>query len=484
MNIAATIPDGRDRAPAWRAKILELKNVFVGELAQHGAWVVANISTSSHWPIAAQKVRWRGTDLWIIPITKSTYPAVAMRVPSWMGRAACEELVMRFVSMLSWVEERGFMVDGIGGGSLPRPMGRNEEQGFAICEEFDLSYFPEVTDDRASLALALMREGCSINHPGYAFLSFYRVLEVAFPAGKQGIIDWISGAIGRLTGFGIKEALDGIRSQGITTAEGTGSHLYQSGRCAIAHANRKPIIDPDKPDDVRRLRSELPIMRSLAVMAIEEELGVETRGTNFHKHLYELDGFKKIIGSDIVDRLLKGVAVAELPTVQLPNVSVRVRRKAHYAPLEGLRCTRMGQHDKLLELHFESPQGDIKFRFALDFGAERIQFDLFRDIEVRDSLSVRSAERIYDATRFWQDLFGNGQLHIVNSHTGELIGRKDAYIPLNMFFDDEGAAAELAYWKTLAEQRRERDRKYGQEMERNAHGYDVTVRQPKSMGKG
>jgi hypothetical protein len=204
MNIAATIPDGRDRAPARRAKILELKNVFVGELAQHGAWVVANISTSSHWPIAAQKVRWRGTDLWIIPITKSTYPAVAMRVPSWMGRAACEELVMRFVSMLSWVEERGFMVDGIGGGSLPRPMGRNEEQGFAICEEFDLSYFPEVTDDRASLALALMREGRSINHPGYAFLSFYRVLEVAFPAGKQGIIDDLGG----------DRPPDGLRHQG------------------------------------------------------------------------------------------------------------------------------------------------------------------------------------------------------------------------------------------------------------------------------
>jgi hypothetical protein len=29
-----------------------------------------------------------------------------------------------------------------------------------------------------------MREGRGLNHPGYAFLSFYRVLEVALPNGQ------------------------------------------------------------------------------------------------------------------------------------------------------------------------------------------------------------------------------------------------------------------------------------------------------------
>jgi hypothetical protein len=41
-------------------------------------------------------------------------------------------------------------------------------------------------------------------------------------------------------------------------------------------------------------------------------------------------------------------------------------------------------------------------------------------------------------------------------------------------FDDKGAASELAYWKALAEQRRERG-KFAEEMERNARGYDVKV---------
>ena len=56
--------------------------------------------------------------------------------------------------------------------------------------------------------------------------------------------------------------------------------------------------------------------------------------------------------------------------------------------------------------------------------------------------------------------------------TDELIGRKDAYIPVNMFHDPKGAAATLAHWKALAEGRRERHRKFAEKMERNARGYD------------
>jgi hypothetical protein len=126
-------------------------------------------------------------------------------------------------------------------------------------------------------------------------------------------------------------------------------------------------------------------------------------------------------------------------------------------------------------MNFESLQGDVEFQFVLDFGAERIVFDLFADIGVRDTGTAESAERVHEVKRFAQDYFGNGQLHIVNADTGELIGRKDAYLPLNMYLDGKGAASELAHWKALAEQRRERDRKFAEELERNARRYDVKV---------
>jgi hypothetical protein len=106
-------------------------------------------------------------------------------------------------------------------------------------------------------------------------------------------------------------------------------------------------------------------------------------------------------------------------------------------------------------MQFESLQGDVKFRFSLDFAAERIQFDIFNDVGFSDTGTAESAERVHELKRFGQDYLGNGQLHIVNADTGEMIGRKDAYIPMNMIFNTEGAAAELAHWKALAEQRRQ-----------------------------
>jgi hypothetical protein len=470
MNIAAKLPEPEDDIAAFRREIPRHKDVIKGELAQSGDWIVANISTNSFWPITSQKVRWHGVDIWIMPIMKGFYPAVAVKVPPGKSRMECEELVLRFLSTLSWVEERGFMVEGGGlsGGNLPRPMGRDKERGFSICDEFDLSYFPEVTGEKAMLALGLMREGRGLNHVGYAFLSFYRVLEVAFSTDRQRIA-WISAALANLTGHGVKQALDGIKAPNI------GLHLFQSGRCAMAHANREPIVDPDKPADIRRLASELPIVRALAVKAIEEVLGVETRGTNFDKHLYELDGFKKILGPDIVAHMQNGTAPAGQAMPEIPDISVRIRRKDHYAPLEGLRCKRVDHIGKLVQMQFQSLKGDVAFRFSLDFDAERIQFDLFNDIDVCDTGTADSAERVHEVRRFWQDYFGNGQLHIVNTDTGELIGRKDAYLPLNMYLDGEGAAGELTAWKALAEQRRERGRRYAEEIERNALGYDVTV---------
>jgi hypothetical protein len=107
-------------------------------------------------------------------------------------------------------------------------------------------------------------------------------------------------------------------------------------------------------------------------------------------------------------------------------------------------------------MRFESKEGDVIFQFALNFGNERLEFSLFQDIRVKDTGTAESAERIAEVKRFEHDYFGNGELHIINADTGALIGRKDAYLPLNMSLDQQAADAEIARWKALAQQRRER----------------------------
>jgi hypothetical protein len=90
----------------------------------------------------------------------------------------------------------------------------------------------------------------------------------------------VSANTGSVHGHGVADALAGLRLKGVTDI---GAHLYESGRCAIAHASRTRIVDPDDPADTRRLQSELPIMMALAQKAIEEELGIETSQTGLSK---------------------------------------------------------------------------------------------------------------------------------------------------------------------------------------------------------
>ena len=70
MNIAAKLPEPKDDIAAFRREVPSHEDVIKGELAQSGDWIVANISTNSFSPITSQRVRWRGVDIWIMPIMK------------------------------------------------------------------------------------------------------------------------------------------------------------------------------------------------------------------------------------------------------------------------------------------------------------------------------------------------------------------------------------------------------------------------------
>lgn len=457
----------------WTRSVPTPDEVIVGELAERGDWVVANIETNSFWPITAQNVSFLGEVCWIIPIMKNHYPAVAVKRREGMDRDSCERLLMRFLSNLAWVQDKGMVVTGFGGGSLPAPMGREKERGLAICDEFDLSYFPEPTDRRAQLALALMREGRGLNHPAYAFLSFFRVLEVAFPNDGRIRKKWVSSAVGSLRNRDARKAVAKLTAEGVVDV---GAHLYDSGRCAIAHANKLPVVDPDDPSDYRRLQSELPIIEALAEKAIEDVLGVETRRTVYEKHLYELAGFKKALGADTVDFLTRGEPITDERMVDVPTISVRIRKRDAYTPLTSLAIQEIAQAGTVLQMRFASKDGSVSINFDLDFEAERLGFSLFNDIVVRDDGSVEAAENLAEMNRFSKEYLGNGQLHIVDAETGELLSRKDAYIPVNMYLDHESADAAISRWKVLAAARRDLNQHYGTEMNRFSTPYHISVR--------
>ncbi|QND74162.1 methylamine utilization protein MauJ [Tardiphaga robiniae] len=441
-----------------------------GELADRGEWIVANIEPNASWPVNAQRVEWRGHVIWVIPLMKKHHPAVAMKVVPGISPSGCEELLMRFVSNLSWVESCGHIVVELSGGSLPAPLGVFREMGTMTCESFDLSYFPEPTDSRALLALALMREGRGLNHPAYSFLSFFRVLEVVFSSKERKA--WIEAAIDTVDGYGAQEVVQALRAKGIHDIN---KHLYESGRCAIAHANKQPIVDPDKPDDLRRLRSEAPLMRALAQKVIEEELGVETRNTVYRKHLHELAGFKEILGTAAVELLVKNEQTSVERMIDIPEINVELFDKPPYEPLKRLVPRGMERDGSKLYIVFSSADETVRFRVCLDFAAERLLFSPFTDVGIMDTGSAASARRVREVRRFEQELFGNGRLRIVDAETRKLISWKSAFIPVNMYQDADGCAAQLAMWDRTAAKRQDYEDRYGARLNWFSRGYSTRI---------
>ena len=125
-----------------------------------------------------------------------------------------------------------------------------------------------------NLPLALYREGLNSGSIYYSFLSFYKVVQLAFREDKDKIREWVNKNVRHLGG----EVTEWLREEGIPEDK-IASHLYKSCRCAIAHVSKNPVIDPDRPSDWRRISLSVPVVRGLARLAITSGLFGPSRWT-------------------------------------------------------------------------------------------------------------------------------------------------------------------------------------------------------------
>ncbi|MGH6696298.1 methylamine utilization protein MauJ [Sphingopyxis sp.] len=426
-----------------------LAEALVGEIAEAGDWIIANLETSISWPVAYQRQEYAGRTYFIIPLTKDHCPAVAIR----RGDDTLQESrssLLRFLSAMSWTQSAGAIVQSFSGGGLPRPQRRGSDWGLSITPDLNLTYLPEPEDPRSALALALMREGRGLNHPAYAFLSFYRVLEAAIPAGKDRQ-NWVDENIDEIMDHGGRSALERLRASGV---DDPGAHLYKSGRMAIAHAQSDPIINPDDASDYDRIAGELPIMRGLAELAIERILGVKTRSTIYREHLYELRGFKERLGAAAVASISTGAPPADGAEIDMPSIDVELRRKEPYPPLHAMTPVHAQQVGSSLVAVFKSQDEIIELTLTLDFADERLRFDWAKDIDGHDDGSSLAAADAATLSRFLLEYIGNGELHIYESETRVLLGRVEAFLPNNYFANHDGMNARIKAWEAEADKRR------------------------------
>ncbi|MCW1429925.1 hypothetical protein OLX23_12505 [Novosphingobium sp. JCM 18896] len=255
----------------WMVKPKPWSEVVTDPLRRVRSWGLTHVSPRIAWPVELQMVIYRGDEIWVLPATTDRYPGVALYFSELSYKEAGNRL-LRFLSALSWSERGGITaIDPGGGGSHLNPRPLDRPLYHSITGSLRLENLPSPCE-RGALALALMREGRSLESVPYAFLTFYRLVELAVPAKKRR--EWIASALEKVSTVRAIEAVRHLQRSGLSSALEAADHLYISGRMAIAHAKADAdlasIISPDDLSQSERLSNELAAMEALAERAIIE----------------------------------------------------------------------------------------------------------------------------------------------------------------------------------------------------------------------
>ncbi|MBH1461380.1 hypothetical protein N7676_13960 [Stenotrophomonas sp. GD03993] len=245
-------------------------------------WLTAGVASSIAWPQEDVWVVYGGNDYILRGLERSGEASPpGITVPC--ERAEIDEALSRiykFASVLSWFHQGYVDVSGHVWGSHPILYGDRRHVfstgGTYSVRAFDCNHMPLIEGDAMRKSLAFWREGQRLRgvHDSYSFLSFYKVIESQFSkARSKQKVEWIRSNIELLSDDAAARVAE-LRNEGRDVSR----HLFESGRCAVAHAAmEEEIIDPDIPRDRRRLREDLVVMAGLAQRYIANELGVPDR---------------------------------------------------------------------------------------------------------------------------------------------------------------------------------------------------------------
>jgi len=391
-------------------------------------YLIIGVETNIPWPADETWVKFEGHDFLLRPSGKDplSSPCVLFKHDSAMPREEELEIARRFMSALSW-SKRGYVrEESVIGSGLPVRMGRAMFRG-ATTHHFSLDHLPAGLDPNAKLALAFYREAVGLNSKPYQLLGYVKILNILYPT-PDGQIAWINTTVPHLKDPDAVTRIAALQGQALDV----GQYLYGSGRCAVAHASLAPVVDPDRTEDVDRMQMDLPVARALAEYAIEHELHVLSSETIRRMHLYELDGFRQLLGEGMSTTLKSGAAVslAEIPA--LPRITLRVRGLDQWDSFRAMGVALEQAGPGWISLLCDSGDGLLRARVVLNFAEERLFMDPIDWIDTRDDGTPQAIDRRIDRIRMLRGLLLNGELEAWNSENQTLLGRTDPYVFTNV----------------------------------------------------
>lgn len=233
-------------------------------------YVIAALETPVPWPTTETRVACRGHELLLRPETTDLLPTVVLDLKGSLAEPEGFSLMNAFLSSLSWIWRRpvngSVSCQGI-------PLGFRKGMAQEIAPSFREEYLPDPPDPDGRLALGLYREAVGVNSPAYACLGYFRVLNIRLK-GDKALIAWMEAAIPRVTESEAVRRLPDLQARAAETGRTPGEYLHGLRRSAIAHADPNDPLNPDERGDYRLLRMDEPMIRALAELFIETDLGI------------------------------------------------------------------------------------------------------------------------------------------------------------------------------------------------------------------
>ena len=247
-------------------------------------WMNFAVRAGFSWPNVPVEIPFENSTVVLSPATEDLVCTASIFDQSGFEFAEGATRLSRFLSRLAWSQRGGIEEHFAIGTNDPEKTGRLGKGNYATSawaniEPWHQLYLPSPPSPNAALAIALFREGMTLNSEPLAFLSFFKVLNVVFSDGQaqQG---WINNNLGLVQYGQALDRLSELRAQ----HQDIGKYLYVQGRCAVAHAYSSPVADPDNYADRLRLRDDLPLIEAMAEFCIEHELDVPTTDTFLATH--------------------------------------------------------------------------------------------------------------------------------------------------------------------------------------------------------
>lgn len=395
-------------------------------------WLTAGCFSSIPWPEEDVKVTYDGDDFFIRGVREreghKSGPAITMRCASGQVDNVIAK-IYRFASILGWFKHGYVDVGRYITGSHANLYSESQHFSTVIAggpHGFNCNYLPLIRDDLTRRALAFWREGARLSHlhAGYAFLSFFKVLESQFDSPNRRI-EWIETAIQELGGRAAERVQELLEE-----CDDVGEHIYKSGRCAIAHAQFSDGRgDPDVPQDRLRLLKDLSVIEELARKYIADVLQVPDQMTVYRTR-DRLEPLYDFMLSGAVTTL-KAKGFVSRRHLKINNLTAGF---AHWprAPIPELsrltlRVTKV--QDGMAFVRATNDSGSVSIAFWLDFPEGKAHID----IQESNYRMPRAGDAPNDAialVRLRKQVIGNGKMELWLPNGGRM--GFEVVIPVNI----------------------------------------------------